>query len=102
MREVERAVQAMAGRIAEILEDRAPSIYIYGSLALHDFRPGWSDIDILALTQKKLTEGQARQLVRLRQVMLGGEPRNPYYRSFEGGVLSLRAFRSGEKDRAVY
>ena len=102
MREVGRAVRAMAGRIAGILGDCAPSVYIYGSLALCDFRPGWSDIDILTLTQKGMAEGQARQLVRLRQDMLEGEPRNPYYRSFEGGMLSLRAFRSGGKDRVVY
>lgn len=102
MKELEPAVKAVRRRVADILEGCAVSIYIYGSLALGDFRPGWSDIDILVLTEKEITEGQAGRLVNLRQVMLEEQPDNRYYRCFEGGMLSLDAFRLGEKDRVVY
>ena len=102
MEELKPAIKAVRRRVVDALEGCAASIYIYGSLALGDFRPGWSDIDILVLTEKEITEGQAGRLVNLRQVMLEGEPRNPYYRSFEGGMLSLDAFRLGEKSRVVY
>lgn len=102
MKELEPAVKAVRRRVADILEGCAVSIYIYGSLALGDFRPGWSDIDILVLTEKEITEGQAGRLVHLRQVMLEEQPDNRYYRCFEGGMLSLDAFRLGEKDRVVY
>lgn len=69
---------------------------------MNDFRLGWSDIDILVLTDKRITEEQAQMLVHLRQAMLAKEPGNSYYRSFEGGMLTLKSFLSGEPDRVVY
>lgn len=98
----EAAVKAMARRIAGILESCSPSVYLYGSLVLGDFRPGWSDIDILVLTEKSISEPQAERLVRLRQVMSAEEPDNSYYRSFEGGMLSLNTLLTGASDRVVY
>ena len=75
---------------------------MYGSSVLNDFRLGWSDLDILVLTSKQITEEQAKSLVGLRQAMLVDEPDNPYYRSFEGGMLTLDAFLSKKTDRVVY
>lgn len=74
-------IQAMSGRIADILAPCEPSIYLYGSWVLHDFRPGWSDIDILVLTQRYISEEQALRLVSLRQTM-AAEFGDPGYRSF--------------------
>ncbi|MDY6181634.1 MAG: DUF4111 domain-containing protein [Candidatus Faecousia sp.] len=92
----------MVREISGILSDCEPSIYIYGSSALNDFQLGWSDIDILVLTERKITEQQAQILVRLRQAMLEKEPGNPYYRCFEGGMLTLDAFLRRGTDRVVY
>ena len=97
-----RAMDKMAREIGGILEDRGPSIYLYGSSVLEDFRLGWSDIDILVLTERRIEEDQAGKLVGLRQAMLEREPGDPYYRSFEGGMLTLDAFLSGAPDRVVY
>lgn len=102
MEKLQKAIDEMTLRIAAILGSCAPSIYLYGSVVLHDFKLGWSDIDILVLTQIPISEEQANQLVRLRQTLLAEKPENPYYRSFEGGMLTLSAFLSGEKDRVVY
>ncbi len=96
------AISNMVNRIVGIISDLKPSIYLYGSVVFDDFKPGWSDIDILVLTQKSITEPQANELVGLRGAMLAGEPNNPYYRSFEGGMLTLDAFVSGNKDTVVY
>lgn len=96
------AINNTVQEISSILADRNPSIYMYGSAALNDFRLGWSDIDILVLTEQQIAETQAKLLVRLRQTMLEREPDNPYYRSFEGGMLSLNAFLSKKPDRVVY
>lgn len=96
------AVNNMVREISGILADCIPSIYMYGSAALNDFRLGWSDIDILVLTKQQITETQAKLLVRLRQTMLEREPENPYYRSFEGGMLTLSSFLSQKPDRVVY
>lgn len=96
------AINKMVREISSILQGNEPSIYLYGSSVLNDFRLGWSDIDILVLTDKQITEVQAQKLVGLRQVMLEKEPDNPYYRSFEGGMLTLGAFLTGKADRVVY
>ncbi len=96
------SINSMVWEISHILAGCNPTIYMYGSSALNDFRLGWSDIDILVLTEKQISEPQAKSLVDLRQAMLAGEPENPYYRSFEGGMLTLSAFLSKNPDRVVY
>lgn len=101
-RDRQLAINNMVREITCILADCTPSVYLYGSSVLNDFRLGWSDIDILVLTEQQITEAQAKLLVGLRQTMLEKEPGNPYYRSFEGGMLTLRAFLSQETDRVVY
>lgn len=101
-RERQIAINAMVRQIRGILSDREPAIYLYGSSVLNDFRLGWSDIDILVLTERQITEEQASRLVQLRQTMLEDAPGDPYYRSFEGGMLTLDAFISKKPDRVVY
>ena len=96
------SINKMVREINGILSDCEPSIYMYGSSALNDFRLGWSDIDILVLTEKQITEKQAQKLVGLRQAMLEREPGNPYYRCLEGGMLTLDALLHGGTDRVVY
>lgn len=100
--ERQKATNKIVHAITDILSDCEASVYLYGSTALDDFKLGWSDIDILVLTSKQMSEGQAQQLVRLRQTMIEEEPDNHYYRSFEGAMLTLDAFLSGERDRVVY
>lgn len=96
------SINKMVREISGILSDCEPSIYMYGSSALNEFQLGWSDIDILVLTERKIAEKQAQILVRLRQAMLEKEPGNPYYRCFEGGMLTLDAFLHKGTDRVVY
>lgn len=96
------SINNMVQEISSILADQNPAVYLYGSSALNDFKLGWSDIDILVLTEKEISESQAISLVGLRQTMLAKEPKNPYYRSFEGGMLTLNAFLSKTSDRVVY
>ncbi|MDE7300012.1 MAG: GNAT family N-acetyltransferase [Lachnospiraceae bacterium] len=98
----QKAIRSMTSAISEILTDNQPSVYLYGSSVLDDFRLGWSDIDILVLTRKRISQQQAMELVMLRQKLSEKEPENPYYRLFEGGMLTLSAFLSGESDCVVY
>ncbi len=100
--ERQKAINRMVHDLASILADCSPSIYLYGSSVLDDFRLGWSDIDILVLTRSPISEEQAQRLVHLRQTMLEQDPGNLYYRLFEGGMLSLEAFLSKSPDRVVY
>ena len=100
--QLQKSVQAVTDMIAAILAENAPSVYLYGSVALDDFQYGWSDIDLLVLTEKQISPEKAERLVHLRQELTGREPENPYYRLFEGGMLSLSAFLTDTPDTVVY
>ena len=99
---LQNSVDAMTNAIVGILSGNAPSVYLYGSIALDDFRLGWSDIDLLVLTEKQISPTQEERLVHLRQELTEREPENPYYRLFEGGMLSFAAFLSNTEDTVVY
>ncbi|MDE8718564.1 hypothetical protein PZH37_16350, partial [[Eubacterium] siraeum] len=73
-----------------------------GSSALNDYRLGWSDIDILVLTEKQISDSHANLLVNLRRTLLADEPDNLYYCSFEGAMLTRSAFLAYADDRVVY
>jgi len=102
MSDISFAIKIMKNEIISILADNTPSIYLFGSVALGDFQLGWSDIDILVLTQKEITEQQAETLVGFRQTLLERYPGNTYFRLFEGGMLSIDAFLQGKNERAIY
>ncbi len=92
----------MTAAIAEILSENGPSIYLYGSAAMDDFRPGWSDIDLLVLTNAPITPPQAEKLLTLRQTLPLCQPSAAFSRAFEGGMLPLDAFLKGYPATTVY
>jgi predicted nucleotidyltransferase len=96
------ATQITVDEIVSILAENKLTIYLFGSVVLDDFKLGWSDIDIIVLTESEITEQQAEILVRLRQTMLERYPGNPYFRLFEGGMLSANAFLNSKNERTVY
>ncbi len=71
------SINTMTKKIVSVLNGDVHSIWLYGSITQDDFRLGWSDIDILVLTGKQITEYQAQELVQLRQVMAADAPGNP-------------------------
>lgn len=90
--DLHETISAMITNIVEILKSNAPSVYLHGSCVLDDFQPGWSDIDILVLTQIPISNQQAEKLLHLRQSCQAAKPGNALFRCFEGGMLSLDAF----------
>lgn len=99
---LEEAIEIMTLEIVAVLDDAASSIYLFGSVALGDFRLGWSDVDILVLTNKEMTEQQAERLLVLRQVLVERYGGNALFRSFEGAILYAEAFLQEKTGRVVY
>lgn len=95
--DIDESIKIMINEIFAILADNKPTVYLFGSVALNDFKLGWSDIDILVLTDSEITEQQATTLVGLRQTLTERYPNNPYFRLFEGGMLSSDAFLQVKK-----
>lgn len=61
-----------AERLAGVLGDTVRSVILHGSLAAGGFRPGRSDIDLLVVVGRSLTDAQAGALEQLvRQADLG-------------------------------
>ena len=96
------AINTMAVSIQRILADASPSIYLYGSVTAEDYHHGWSDIDLLVLTQEPISAPQAEALLTLRQTLSMRDPDTPYYQLFEGGMLDLGSFLADEDARLVY
>jgi len=99
---IDDAIKLMIDEIMLHLSDSRPTIYLFGSVVRNDFKLGWSDIDFIALTESELTTSQANSLVELRQRMQKRYPNNPYFRLFEGGILSADAFLNNKNECAVY
>ncbi len=99
---LQESIGVMTDRFAGILRENAPSVYLFGSTAVDDFKLGWSDIDILCLTQHPISRRQAEQLINLRQELGAEHPGNPYYCLFEGGFLTLQSLIERSSDTVVY
>ncbi len=99
--ELGAAVEKMAAEICKIC-GLPTSIYIYGSISLGDFQPGWSDIDILALTQGEIPDTSKEKLLNLRQTLMAAEQENPYYRAFEGAIVNAESYLAAASCPAVY
>ena len=99
---LQRSIDKMVESINDILQDDVKAIYLYGSIVLDDFKLGWSDIDLLVLTKNQIDNEKAEKLLKLRQELLQKEPKNKYYRSFEGAMLSLDGFLNQAKETVVY
>lgn len=85
---MKESIDIMVNAIKNILADNNPSIYLFGSVALDDFQLGWSDIDILCVTENPISSSQAEKLLYLRQELSAKYINNPYFRAFEGGFIS--------------
>ncbi len=100
--EIKMSIDVMVENLQDILGENLISIYLYGSVALNDFKLGWSDIDILCLTKKVVSDFEAEKLVNLRQNLLDKDKSNPYYISFEGAIVSLDEFKNNQYTKVVY
>lgn len=89
---LDEAIRVMTQEIVAVLGGTTLSMYLYGSACLGDFRLGWSDIDILVLTDKEMTEQQAEKLLLLRQILVERYEGNSLFRSFEGAILPVEVF----------
>ncbi|MFI7542335.1 aminoglycoside adenylyltransferase domain-containing protein [Actinoplanes sp. NPDC049599] len=72
-RRARSTAELLAGSCAEITGGALRSVVLHGSLAAGGFRPGRSDIDVLAVVAGGLADDQAAALERaVRQADLGG------------------------------
>ena len=95
-----RSIRTMTEEISSVLP--LHSFWLYGSVVLHDYHLGWSDIDFIAFTDAPIEPEQADRLLMLRQTLSGRFPDNPYYRCFEGVIVNISEYKTGRFERLVY
>ncbi len=78
------------------------SVFAHGSLALEDFSPKVSDIDILVLIEEPLSDKLADDCLFLRQRLMAMYPDMPYFLRLEGLIVHQEDFFSSLNGRAVY
>ncbi len=86
------ALTAFLSAVDAAIGTQIRAVYLHGSAAVGDFRPGWSDLDLLILTDAPLSGETANALVSLRQSLAETDAENPFYRAIEGAILPLSAF----------
>ena len=99
---MQQALTLMTAAIAGILQENEPSIYLYGSCTMNDFRPGWSDIDLLVVTKSPITAPQAEALLPLRHILPLSYPSVPHFRAFEGCMLCADIISNSTPGTVVY
>lgn len=99
---MQQALTLMTSAIADTLRENVPSIYLYGSCVMDDFRPGWSDIDLLVLTEAPISRSQAETLLMLRQTFPLSHPGVPHFRAFEGCMLCTETLTKRTPGIVVY
>jgi streptomycin 3"-adenylyltransferase len=63
--ETKQQVQHLLAELAKQLEGNLIGVYLHGSLALGCFNPSTSDIDLLVLTERKISVPMKKALVRI-------------------------------------
>ncbi len=83
----------------EALPGRVEGLYLVGSVALDDYRPGHSDVDFLAVTTDPLTEGDLGAVSALHETLAEGVP-TP---AFEGSYVTWAQLAAdpGEVEEAL-
>lgn len=88
----------MVGTFLREVDDVDPGLiemyYLVGSVALDDYRPGISDIDFLAVTSRRLTDGDLATFAEIHRAM----PRAPH---FDGIYLPRDALAAPPDDNDV-
>lgn len=98
--DVNTAVLSLAARIHSILAGQFLGLYLYGSLALGDFNPQTSDIDMLLVTQGEIAAGGFEALKEMHADFDRGS--SPYARKIEVAYIPLDALNHRAPTAAVY
>ncbi|HVP06046.1 MAG TPA: aminoglycoside adenylyltransferase domain-containing protein [Dehalococcoidia bacterium] len=94
--EVVPLLDALLAGIRDALGENIVGVYLRGSLALGDFDPASSDVDLLVVTERPLSDAEFAALARLHDRI----DQHAFNRRYEVSYIdrrSIRRFRPGER-----
>ncbi len=72
--EARRAIEQLVKKISRLLASHLVGMYFDGSIALGDFDPGRSDIDLVVVTEDRLSDSAAAALAALHETLARSVP----------------------------
>jgi predicted nucleotidyltransferase len=91
-------VDELRDGIAETLADDVVGLYLYGSLVHGDFTPGVSDIDLLAVCRRFITEADVHRLRKMHRRIADRHPE--WENRIEVAYQSLHGLRTWQTERS--
>ncbi|RME46691.1 MAG: DUF4111 domain-containing protein [Chloroflexi bacterium] len=95
--EVDGMLRALLAGIRQVLGEELVGVYLRGSLAMGDFIPETSDLDVLAVTERPVNGAEFAALASLHE-QLAALP-NPYANRLEMAYIDRAALRRFEPGR---
>ncbi len=96
--EVSGLIEALFAGVRDALGDNLLGFYLRGSLALGDFNPETSDVDLLVVTHQPVSEAEFAALAALHaRTPAGHEPDEHHYEISYVDRASLKRFEPGER-----
>jgi predicted nucleotidyltransferase len=86
--------------VRDALGEQFVGMYLYGSIATGDFRPGMSDIDFLVAVQDELSPRLLTALRRLHARLAAGP--SPWAQELEGSYIPVGALRRYDASNAIH
>jgi hypothetical protein len=83
-------------RVREALQKSLRSVYLGGGLALGDFAPGWSDVDVCVVLEREIAPAEAGRIAAVHD-----EIYEQFLKRREGGWRSGQAVEGGYVPRRV-
>ena len=96
--EVTPLLEALLGGVQDALGENVAGVYLCGSLALGSFDPETSDVDVLVVTEKPVTEAQLVSLQALHErIPVEGNEFGRPYEVYYIDRQTLRRFEPGQR-----
>jgi hypothetical protein len=95
-------LHALLSAVQQILQDNLGGVYLRGSLAMGDFIPETSDLDVLAVTERSVHNAEFAALADLHAQLAAD---NPWGKRLEMAYIdraALRRFQPGQRHATLY
>ncbi|RME50560.1 MAG: DUF4111 domain-containing protein, partial [Caldilineae bacterium] len=96
--EVAEILSNLLAEIRQAIPDNLVGVYLRGSLAYGDFRPATSDLDVLVVTKRLVSDTEFQCLADLHKRI--GQSNNPYAQRIEIAYIDregVREYRAGQQ-----